>query len=126
MTHIRRIERGVSYHVRVKAGLLSGFVGGAKRLSAQLTQQVAAVLHDRMTEAVLGSANDAAGLFRELDAKPLAFVDVMAKGKDALLQANSELGLALSDDEIDYLLNAFTPSQAQSDRCRIDDVCASQ
>jgi phosphoribosylformylglycinamidine synthase len=127
MAHIHRIERGVSYHVQVKNGLL----GGAKNLKPELAQQVAACLHDRMTETVLGNANDAAGLFRELEAKPLAHVDVIANGKDALVQANSELGLALSDDEIDYLVNAFTQAkrnptdvelmmfaQANSEHCR--------
>jgi phosphoribosylformylglycinamidine synthase len=127
MSHIKRIERGISYHVRVKSGLL----GGTKHLSSELAQQVAAKLHDRMIEMVLSSTNDAAGLFRELEAKPLAFVDVLANGKQALVQANSELGLALSDDEIDYLVNAFTQAkrnptdvelmmfaQANSEHCR--------
>ena len=127
MAHIRRIERGVSYRVRVKTGLL----GGAKSLKPELIAQVAACLHDRMTEVVLENANDAAGLFRELEAKPLAFVDVIGNGKDALVQANTELGLALSDDEIDYLVNAFTQArrnptdvelmmfaQANSEHCR--------
>jgi len=130
MAQIKRIERGICYHVRMKSGL-SGLLGGAKHLSPELAQQVAARLHDRMTETVLSSTADAAGLFRELEAKPLAFVDVMAHGKDALVQANSELGLALSDDEIDYLVNAFTQAkrnptdvelmmfaQANSEHCR--------
>jgi phosphoribosylformylglycinamidine synthase len=127
MAYVKRIERGVSYHVRLKSGLL----GGIKRLTPELAQLVASRLHDRMTEAVLASANDAAGLFRELEAKPLAFVDLMANGKEALMQANSELGLALSDDEIDYLATAFTQAkrnptdvelmmfaQANSEHCR--------
>ncbi|MGH8806568.1 MAG: phosphoribosylformylglycinamidine synthase [Noviherbaspirillum sp.] len=127
MTHIHRVERGVSYHVQMKSGLL----GGSKKLSEQAAQQVAALLHDRMTESVLRNANDAAGLFGELEAKPLAFVDVLAGGRDALVNANTELGLALSEDEIDYLLNAFTQArrnptdvelmmfaQANSEHCR--------
>ncbi|WP_293776142.1 phosphoribosylformylglycinamidine synthase, partial [uncultured Oxalicibacterium sp.] len=73
----------------------------------------------------------AAGLFNELEAKPLAFVDVLQGGRQALVDANSELGLALSEDEIDYLLNAFTTAkrnptdvelmmfaQANSEHCR--------
>ncbi len=127
MAHIKRVERGVCYRVQMKSGLL----GGAKKLQEQSTQAVAALLHDRMTETVLRSAADAAGLFRELDAKPLAFVDFLAGGKNALIQANSELGLALSDDEIDYLMAAFTHAkrnptdvelmmfaQANSEHCR--------
>ena len=127
MTHIKRVERGVSYRVQLKSGLF----GGAKKLSEAAALQVAALLHDRMTETVLRNANDAAGLFRELEAKPLEFIDVIAGGREALVQANSELGLALSEDEIDYLLNAFTQAkrnptdvelmmfaQANSEHCR--------
>ncbi|WP_420473357.1 phosphoribosylformylglycinamidine synthase [Noviherbaspirillum sp. ST9] len=127
MTHIKRVERGVSYHVQLKTGLL----GGAKKLSEAAILEVAALLHDRMTEAVLRNANDAAGLFRELDAKPLEFIDVLAGGRQALVTANTDLGLALSEDEIDYLLNAFTQAkrnptdvelmmfaQANSEHCR--------
>jgi phosphoribosylformylglycinamidine synthase len=127
MTHIHRVERGVSYRVQLKSGLL----GGTKKLSESAVQEVAALLHDRMTESVLRDAADAAGLFRELEAKPLAFIDVLGGGKQALTNANSELGLALSDDEIDYLLNAFTQAernptdvelmmfaQANSEHCR--------
>ncbi|MGB7193929.1 MAG: phosphoribosylformylglycinamidine synthase [Collimonas pratensis] len=127
MAHIKRIERGIAYQVKLKSGLL----GGAKKLSDDSIRAIADVLHDRMTETVLRSAEQAADLFRELDAKPLAFIDLLAGGKAALEHANSELGLALSDDEIDYLLNAFTSAkrnptdvelmmfaQANSEHCR--------
>jgi len=127
MTDIRRIERGILYVVHLKSGLL----GGAKKLSEEGITGVQALLHDRMTEMVLRSAEEAAGLFGELDAKPLAFIDITQGGKAALVQANTELGLALSDDEIDYLLAAFTTAkrnptdvelmmfaQANSEHCR--------
>ena len=127
MSHIRRLERGVSYHVQLKPG----FLGGSKRLPEAAARDVAALLHDRMTETVLRDANEAAGLFRELASKPLEFVDVLKGGRDALVTANTELGLALSDDEVDYLLNAFTQArrnptdvelmmfaQANSEHCR--------
>jgi phosphoribosylformylglycinamidine synthase len=127
MVLIRRIERGVSYHVQLKTGLL----GGAKKLQGAGIDAVARLLHDRMTEMVLRDAGDAAGLFRELEAKPLAFVDLLGGGKNALVQANTDLGLALSDDEIDYLVSAFTRAarnptdvelmmfaQANSEHCR--------
>jgi phosphoribosylformylglycinamidine synthase len=127
MGHIKRVERGVSYRIQMKSGLL----GGAKKLSDAKLQDVAALLHDRMTETVLRNANDAAALFRELEAKPLDTVDVIGGGKDALVRANTELGLALSDDEVDYLVNAFTQAkrnptdvelmmfaQANSEHCR--------
>ncbi|MBK4734569.1 phosphoribosylformylglycinamidine synthase [Noviherbaspirillum pedocola] len=127
MTQVHRIERGISFHVHLKSGLFSG----AKRLSGTAVEAVSAALHDRMTEMVLRSADDAAGLFRELQPLPLAHVDVMGGGRAALEAANSELGLALSDDEIDYLVNAFTAAkrnptdvelmmfaQANSEHCR--------
>ncbi len=118
---IRRIERGVSYRIQI---------GGAK-LSEADAQALAALLHDRMTEMVLHNRNDAAGLFGELEAKPLAFIDALGGGRAALEKANGDLGLALSEDEIDYLLEAFTKSkrnptdvelmmfaQANSEHCR--------
>jgi phosphoribosylformylglycinamidine synthase len=125
MAQIHRIERGVVYYVQLKSGLL----GSAKKLAD--SDAVAALLHDRMTENVLRNPEDAAGLFRELEAKPLAFVDVLGGGKAALQQANTDLGLAMSEDEIDYLVNAFTQAkrnptdvelmmfaQANSEHCR--------
>jgi phosphoribosylformylglycinamidine synthase len=127
MAHIKRIERGVSYRIQLKSGLL----GGVKALDGSRVEAVAALLHDRMTEMVLRSQNDAEGLFRELAAKPLESIDMIGRGKDALVRANSELGLALSDDEIDYLFDAFNVAkrnptdvelmmfaQANSEHCR--------
>jgi phosphoribosylformylglycinamidine synthase len=127
MVQIKRIERGVSYRIRMKSGLL----GGRKALQGVSVEAVAALLHDRMTEMILRSPDDAAGLFRELEARTLEFIDIIDGGKHALVQANADLGLALSDDEIDYLVNAFTQAkrnptdvelmmfaQANSEHCR--------
>ncbi len=127
MTDIRRIERGILYVVHLKSGLL----GGAKHLSDEGIAAVQALLHDRMTEMVLRTEEEAVGLFGELEAKPLAFIDITQGGKAALVHANTELGLALSDDEIDYLIAAFTTAkrnptdvelmmfaQANSEHCR--------
>ncbi|MES2739677.1 MAG: phosphoribosylformylglycinamidine synthase [Pseudomonadota bacterium] len=131
MAHIRRVERGIAYRVYLKAGLLGSSIGAAKKLSEADIALVAGLLHDRMTETVLREADQAAGLFRTLDARPLASIDVLGAGKGALEQANSEMGLAMSDDEIDYLLAAFTKAcrnptdvelmmfaQANSEHCR--------
>jgi phosphoribosylformylglycinamidine synthase len=129
MQHIHRIERGVAFTVTLKKGLL-GF-GAHKALSTEETASVSALLHDRMTESVLRSADQASLLFSELDAKPLASIDVLGRGRAALVEANTELGLAMSDDEIDYLDAAFTRAernptdvelmmfaQANSEHCR--------
>ncbi len=131
MAHIHRIERGVAYTVSLKAGLLGSSLGAAKALTSAETEAVAALLHDRMTESVLRNADDAAGLFRELEAKPLESIDVLAAGRAALERANTDLGLALSEDEIEYLDNAFRTAkrnptdvelmmfaQANSEHCR--------
>ena len=124
---IRRVERVTEYRLTLKTGLL----GGSKPLSADETQAVAALLHDRMTESVLLRREDAAHLFDEQPAAPMAHVDVLGQGRGALAAANADFGLALSDDEIDYLVNAFTGlqrnptdvelmmfAQANSEHCR--------
>ncbi len=124
---IRRVERITEYRVALKAGLL----GGAPELTEAQRQQVAALLHDRMTESVVWSRADASGLFTELPAAPMEFVDVLGGGRAALVASNTRWGLALAEDEIDYLVNAFTAlkrnptdvelmmfAQANSEHCR--------
>lgn len=93
---VRRIERGIAYFLHGK----NLDLGKLKPL-----------LHDRMTENVVAADFDFAAMFRELSAPALAHVDVLNGGKAALQNANAEWGLALSDDEMDYLLNAFTQAQ---------------
>jgi phosphoribosylformylglycinamidine synthase len=107
MTHVHRIERGIAFSVELKGGILGTGIGAAKKLSDGELAAVAGLLHDRMTESVLRHADQAALLFRELEAKPLASVDLLGEGRAALVSANTELGLALSEDEIDYLAEAF-------------------
>jgi phosphoribosylformylglycinamidine synthase len=127
LTQLRRIERGIEYTVTLKSGLL----GGKKALSDEAREAVVAALHDRMTESVAPSRDHAMHLFDELPAKPLQTVDVLSHGRGALETANAELGLALADDEIDYLVDAFTKlgrnptdvelmmfAQANSEHCR--------
>ncbi|MEC5160777.1 phosphoribosylformylglycinamidine synthase [Janthinobacterium sp. CG_S6] len=131
MAHIKRVERGVAYRVNLKSGILGSSIGAAKKLSDSQAQDVAALLHDRMTESVLRHPDEAANLFRTLEARPLESIDVLGAGKAALEKANTELGLAMSDDEIDYLDAAFTKAkrnptdvelmmfaQANSEHCR--------
>ena len=124
---VRRIERGVEYRLQVRRGL----IGAGKPLSAEALAAVMALLHDRMTESVLTSAPDPARLFEGLPGKPLAHIDLQGGGREALVRANRQLGLALSEDEIDYLAEAFgragrNPTdvelmmfaQANSEHCR--------
>ncbi|QMV73140.1 phosphoribosylformylglycinamidine synthase [Comamonas piscis] len=122
-----RVERLTEFRIDLKAGLL----GGKPELSAEQTAQIAALLHDRMTESVFATRAEAEQLFSTLQAQPMAFVDVLGGGRSALEKANKQWGLALAEDEIEYLENAFkglarNPSdvelmmfaQANSEHCR--------
>ena len=115
---VERIERGVSYRV-------AGTMTDAEKAA------VAKCLFDRMTETVLADGTDPAVLFTDVPGKPMAVVDVKAGGRAALEKANGEMGLALSKDEIAYLVEAFTKqgrnptdvelmmfAQANSEHCR--------
>lgn len=127
---VRRVERLTEYHITLESGLLDSLLGKPTLTEAQL-QAVADVLHDRMTESVMFSREQAQALFTELPAAPMAHVDVLAGGRPALEAANVEFGLALADDEMDYLVTSFTTlgrnptdvelmmfAQANSEHCR--------
>ena len=126
---IKRIERLTEYSVTLKHGLAGLF--GKAGLNPDQREQIAALLHDRMTESVMFDRTEVAGLFTELQGEPLQTIDVLQGGKAALAQANVEFGLALAGDEIDYLVDAFTHlkrnptdvelmmfAQANSEHCR--------
>ena len=123
---LHRVERIVEYQIGLKRKLV-----GRHQLSKDDLTAIAALLHDRMTESVLSSREEARALFTELTPEPLAHVDVLGGGRAALEKANTEWGLALATDEIDYLLDAFTKlgrnptdvelmmfAQANSEHCR--------
>lgn len=117
LDNVLRIERGVAYRV---PGL-----GGPARAAA------AAVLHDRMTQSVLERLEQARALFAHQAPRPLAHVPLLENGSVALREADRALGLALSEDEIGYLAEAFSAmqrnptdaelmmfAQANSEHCR--------
>jgi phosphoribosylformylglycinamidine synthase len=123
---VRRIERGIEYRLTPERGWLK-----SKSLDADMLAQAASCLHDRMTETVVDASFDPEVLFRSLPGKPMQTVAVTTLGKAALIEANTKLGLALSEDEIDYLTQAFTElgrdptdvelmmfAQANSEHCR--------
>ena len=124
---VRRIERITEYRLTLERGFF-----GKTVLTGEQRTRVEALLHDRMTESVMADAVQAgAGLFTALQGEPLQVIDVLAGGKSALELANTEFGLALAADEIDYLVNAFTQlrrnptdvelmmfAQANSEHCR--------
>ncbi|MGV7092303.1 phosphoribosylformylglycinamidine synthase [Siccibacter turicensis] len=119
LAEIARLERGVAWYVE------------ADTLTEAQWQAVAGELHDRMMESVYRDLNDAEQLFAHHTPAPVQSVDLLGQGRDALMQANVRLGLALADDEIDYLQDAFTRlgrnpndielymfAQANSEHCR--------
>lgn len=124
---LRRVERITEYRISLKSGLL----GGTPTLTDAQRGQIAALLHDRMTESAVWDRSGASALFTELPAAPMEFVDVLGGGRAAVEAANAQWGLALADDEIDYLVNAFQGlarnptdvelmmfAQANSEHCR--------
>ncbi|NVK53970.1 MAG: phosphoribosylformylglycinamidine synthase [Alteromonadaceae bacterium] len=117
---IDRVERGCAYYVETAASL-----------SEAQRAQVAAILHDRMTESVFSAPEDASVLFEKHQPREFSSVDITGQGKSALVSANQKLGLALADDEIDYLYDNFIKlgrnpndielymfAQANSEHCR--------
>ncbi|MCA2978093.1 MAG: phosphoribosylformylglycinamidine synthase, partial [Myxococcaceae bacterium] len=113
---VRRVERGVRW-------ALTGAIDDEAALRRGL--------HDRMTESVLGSLDEAGALFATHAPRPLRRVPLLAAGRAALVEANQAMGLALAEDELDYLAAAFgqlgrDPSdvelmmfaQANSEHCR--------
>jgi phosphoribosylformylglycinamidine synthase len=123
---LHRVERLVEYRITLKTGLLS-----KPTLKPGQLRAVADLLHDRMTEAVSTERAQAEALFTELHPAAMEHVDVLAGGRAALDVANKAWGLALADDEIEYLVDAFTGlqrnptdvelmmfAQANSEHCR--------
>ncbi len=119
LAKINRLERGVAWYVE------------ASTLTEAQWASVAAELHDRMMETVFTAEADAAQLFEHNQPAPVQSVDLLGEGRQALIDANVRLGLALAEDEIDYLQDAFSRlgrnpndielymfAQANSEHCR--------
>ncbi|MEN5017689.1 phosphoribosylformylglycinamidine synthase [Erwinia sp. Eh17-17] len=119
LPQVLRLERGLAFYVQ------------APQLTDAQWGALAALLHDRMMETVFTDMNQAEALFAQHQPAPVQSVDVLGEGRNALVQANIKLGLALADDEIDYLQAAFEKlgrnpndielymfAQANSEHCR--------
>jgi phosphoribosylformylglycinamidine synthase len=121
LVNIARLERGTAYYVET-----------SETLSELQLVELKAILHDRMMEVVFTDFESAAALFTVAEPAPYAEVDLLVGGRKALENANVTLGLALAEDEIDYLLESFTEklgrnptdielmmfAQANSEHCR--------
>ncbi|MGX2040065.1 phosphoribosylformylglycinamidine synthase [Methylocaldum sp. MU1018] len=116
---VLRVERGIEYHIRSDNGI-----------ALSNRDAIKALIHDRMTQTVLARGQEHL-LFQHHAPAPLEYIPLLEEGKWALIKANRKLGLALSDDELDYLVESFTalrrnPSdvelmmfaQANSEHCR--------
>ena len=119
LVKLKRIERGIEYSFSSSAAL-----------SSESLQKIAALLHDRMTQQVVTDETQL-DLFAEHEPKPLQTIAIIEQGREALIKANTVLGLALSADEIDYLTDSFKQlgrnptdvelmmfAQANSEHCR--------
>ncbi|WHP32547.1 phosphoribosylformylglycinamidine synthase [Trabulsiella odontotermitis] len=119
LSQVVRLERGVAWYV------------DASTLTPEQWDAVAAELHDRMMESVFTSLDEAEKLFAHHQPAPVTAVDLLGQGRQALIDANQRLGLALADDEIEYLQAAFEKlgrnpndielymfAQANSEHCR--------
>jgi phosphoribosylformylglycinamidine synthase len=117
---VRRIERVIAFQLAGRGGSSPSSEPAVRR-----------ALFDPMTQAVFESASELEQLFSAVAPRPLGSVDVLGQGRDALVRADRELGLALDGDEIDYLCRSFlelarNPSdvelmmfaQANSEHCR--------
>ena len=120
LTNINRLERGIAYYVETDS-----------ELSSEQFKTLSGLLHDRMMEVVFTSLDDAAKLFIHGTPGEMTSVDILDEGKSALERANISLGLALADDEMDYLVENFIKlgrnpndielmmfAQANSEHCR--------
>ena len=116
---VKRIERGIAFTIQLKDHNL------------EPKKEAIDLLYDRMTELVISELHQASEIFVTLEPKPFSTIDILSDGKNALEAANQELGLALNDEEIEYLLDQFiklnrNPSdaelmmfaQANSEHCR--------
>ncbi|BBA33548.1 phosphoribosylformyl-glycineamide synthetase [Methylocaldum marinum] len=116
---VLRVERGIEYRVR-----------SSKGVKVSNEEAVKSLIHDRMTQTVLLPGQESL-VFQHPAPTPLEYIPLLEEGRPALVKANSRLGLALSEDELDYLADSFTalrrnPSdvelmmfaQANSEHCR--------
>lgn len=117
---VSRVERGVLYEVCSQSAL-----------SKDEMEQLDGLIHDRMTQVVMDSLDEAGVLFESAEPKSLQSVDILGAGIEALITANKEWGLALATDEVEYLFEQFTAlgrnpndielmmfAQANSEHCR--------
>ncbi len=122
LSQVKRLERGVCFDLQCHENA---------PLSSEELEALYPLLHDRMTHIILADMESAKLLFQNDEPDPVLEIEILGRGREALVQANGQLGLALADDEIDYLLSSFQElernptdvelmmfAQANSEHCR--------
>ena len=117
---LKRIEKGLCFSLETPL-----------ELGKDSIKEIGQKIYDRMTQSVITDISSAEHLFRQLQPKPVLAVDILKDGKKSLYEANDLLGLALSEEEIEYLYmnyleNNSNPTdaelmmfaQANSEHCR--------
>ncbi len=120
LSEVKRLERGLAWYIKLE-----------RELNETEQKALLGLIHDRMVEAVLPTFEDVNVLFEAAEPKPFTSVDILGGGREALVRANVALGLALAEDEIDYLVENFRKlgrnpndielymfAQANSEHCR--------
>ncbi|MFQ5993746.1 MAG: phosphoribosylformylglycinamidine synthase [Acidiferrobacterales bacterium] len=122
LKRVKRVERGIAwYFVKQHDDILT----------SEERDRLLPAIHDRMTQSVLNDFGEVAALFSQSEPTQVSVVDLLGGGAETLVNANAELGLALSPDEIDYLVGHFRRmqrnptdvelmmfAQANSEHCR--------
>ncbi|TYK66497.1 phosphoribosylformylglycinamidine synthase [Colwellia echini] len=122
LANVVRLERGIAYYITLQNGAV---------LTTEQEVQLNTLLHDRMMESIFNDFDQASLLFASSEPGKLTAIDIENGGKAALVNANVELGLALAEDEVNYLFENFTKlgrnphdielymfAQANSEHCR--------
>ncbi|MFT5812921.1 MAG: phosphoribosylformylglycinamidine synthase, partial [Psychroserpens sp.] len=119
---VTRLERGLAYYFSTE---------NSAPLTPAQQSTLNNLIHDRMMESIFTNINEATALFASAEPGELTSIDIEHGGKNALVQANIQLGLALADDEVNYLFENFSKlgrnphdielymfAQANSEHCR--------
>ncbi len=122
LAKVIRLERGLAYYIDTENSV---------DLSPTQQSTLNNLIHDRMMETIFTDMNEATALFASAEPGELTSIDIEHGGKNALVQANIELGLALAEDEVNYLFENFSKlgrnphdvelymfAQANSEHCR--------
>ncbi|KAH9895101.1 phosphoribosylformylglycinamidin [Cubamyces lactineus] len=110
--HVERLERGYAYVFTTSDG---------SNISKEALDRIAPLIHDRMTQVVQTSLPEPEAIFAHNSASPLRTIDLVSDhdgqaARQRLITANKELGLALSSDEIDYLIDAYVTGSSPINR----------